>query len=161
MKFFLLSALSVLLIGTQSAQAGEWEEGYAAYERQDYVGAVKKWRNVAETGNSAAQSIMGAMYAQGQGVPQNYPVALKWYRLAAAQGDVKAQYKLGFMYAYGQGTSRNMTLAFMWSQIAMDAGHPEAAKIRSMAESDMSLEAFEKAKKMARLCEKNKFSACE
>lgn len=161
MKYFLLSTLTALLIGGPSAQAGEWEEGYAAYERQDYAGAVKKWRNVADTGNSAAQSILGAMYAQGQGVPQNYPAALKWYRLAAAQGDVKAQYKLGFMYAYGQGTARNMTLAYMWSQIAMTAGHPEAVKIRTMAESELSLEAFEKAKKMVRNCETHRYSGCE
>ena len=33
MKYVLLSTLTALLIGGPSAQAGEWEEGYAAYEQ--------------------------------------------------------------------------------------------------------------------------------
>jgi TPR repeat protein len=89
----------VLMLVCGLAQAGDWEDGYAAYERQDYKTAVKLWRKVADTGDSSGQSILGAMYAQGQGVPQDYVESIKWYRLAAAQGEPKAQSKLGFMYA--------------------------------------------------------------
>jgi TPR repeat protein len=62
------------------------------------VAAVKKWRNVAEAGNPNAQSLLGEMYAFGQGVPLNYPEAIRLLRMAAAQGVAKAQFKLGSMY---------------------------------------------------------------
>ena len=33
----------------------------------------------AEQGNADAQFILGYMYANGKGVPQDYKTALKWY----------------------------------------------------------------------------------
>ena len=30
---------------------------------------------------------LGAIYATGEGVPQNYKTAVKWFKLAAEQGD--------------------------------------------------------------------------
>lgn len=157
-------AISVLLV-LLSAQwnvacAGDWEDGYAAYERQDYVTAVAKWRAVAARGDRAGQSILGAMYAQGQGVPQDYATAFKWYRLAAAQGEVKAQYKLGFMYENGQGVPRDQLRAYMWSYLAAMAGHPDAAKVRDKAEQALNLEEFSKAKRMALDCQQRKFQGC-
>jgi len=37
----------------------------------------------ASTGDAQAHFILGAMYAKGQGVPQDYTDAAKWYRLTA------------------------------------------------------------------------------
>ena len=160
MKSFRLATVTALLLLAGLAWGGDWEDGYSAYERQDYKTAVKKWRMVAETGDSRGQSILGAMYAQGQGVPQDYPEAIKWYRLAAAQGDVKAQYKLGFMYANAQGVSRDYVRAYMWSSLAATAGHLEAHKIRELAGNTLSLEQFAKAKRMALDCQHRNFQGC-
>ena len=55
-----------------------------------------------------AQSILGVMYANGRGVPQDYAEAVKWYRLAADQGDAEAQHNLGVMYASGEGVSAGL-----------------------------------------------------
>jgi TPR repeat protein len=41
----------------------------------------------AEQGNAKAQTNLGVMYANGQGVPQDYVLAHMWFNLAAAQGD--------------------------------------------------------------------------
>lgn len=160
MKNLLFGLLFLLSVTGNAVKAGDWEDGYAAYERQDYVTALRKWRAVAERGDRAGQSILGAMYAQGQGVPQDYSTAIKWYRLAAVQGDVKAQYKLGFMYANGQGVSRDQVRAYMWSYLAALAGHPDAAKVRDQAEKSLNLEQFSKAKRMALDCHQRKFQGC-
>ena len=157
----LLVVLSFLLPATTSVVwAGEWEDGYAAYERQDYITAVRKWRIVAERGDRSGQSILGSMYAQGQGVPQDYFIAVKWYRLAAAQGEIKAQYKLGFMYANGQGVPRDFVRSYMWSYLAAIAGHPEAARVRDLAEKSLNLDQFSTAKKLALGCQQRKFQDC-
>ncbi len=150
----------VLMLFFALAHAGDWEDGYAAYERQDYKTAVKLWRKVAETGDSSGQSILGAMYAQGQGVPQDYVEAIKWYRLAAAQGEVKAQFKLGFMYANAQGTGRDYLRAYVWSSLAALGGQKEALKVRDLAEKSLTLEQFATAKRLVRDCPLRKYQNC-
>jgi len=48
----------------------------------------------AEQGVASAQYNLGAMYANGDGVPENVAEAVKWYRLAAEQGNASAQTKI-------------------------------------------------------------------
>ena len=84
-----------------------FDEGVQAYERGDFAHAAEILRPIAEQGDVDAQSILGAMCAEGKGVPQDYDKAVRWYRKAADQGDVNAQYNLGNMYNDGQGVPQN------------------------------------------------------
>ena len=52
---------------------------------------------LAEQGDAAAQCLLGVVYAQGLGVPQDYKEAAKWYRLAAEQGHAAAQRNRGLL----------------------------------------------------------------
>ncbi len=54
------------------------------------VEAVRWYRKAAKQGNSKAQSNLGLMYSNSEGVPQDYIEAHKWYNLAASrsQGEV-------------------------------------------------------------------------
>ena len=52
--------------------------------------AVEWWRKAADQGYADAQFNLGAMYANGQGVPQSFPEALRWFRKAHAQGHEQA-----------------------------------------------------------------------
>jgi uncharacterized protein len=61
--------LAIGLVG--SAAAGPVEDAEAAYKRHDYVTALQLIRPLADLGNAEAQFVLGAMYANGQGVP--YP----------------------------------------------------------------------------------------
>jgi hypothetical protein len=45
------------LVGTAGAQAGPSEEGMVAYNRGDYVPAIRLFRPLAEAGNPKAQKI--------------------------------------------------------------------------------------------------------
>jgi TPR repeat protein len=71
--FFVATICANCTWRTLPVQAGkEFEEGRAAYERGDYATAIKKLRPLAEAGNAEAQFYLGAMYAEGRGVPQDF-----------------------------------------------------------------------------------------
>ncbi len=63
-----------------------YQEGCDAYERGDYDTALKEWRPLAEQGDPLAQSYLGGMYAEGEGLPKDYVLAHMWMNLAAAKG---------------------------------------------------------------------------
>jgi hypothetical protein len=48
------------LVGTAGAHAGPWEDGMVAYNRGDYVPAIRLFRPLAEQGNPTAQNQIGA-----------------------------------------------------------------------------------------------------
>jgi TPR repeat protein len=51
------------------------------------------WRIAAEQGYAEAQCLLGVMYGNGNGVPQNYILAHMWYNLATSQGHDNAKPK--------------------------------------------------------------------
>src|SRR4030095_6192098 len=69
-----------------------FEEGIQAYKNGDYATAVREWLPLAQQGDARAQFLLGSLYAQGYGVPQDYGAAAQWFRQAAEQGHVGAQY---------------------------------------------------------------------
>ncbi|MBM3508219.1 MAG: SEL1-like repeat protein, partial [Alphaproteobacteria bacterium] len=79
--------LAALLLALPAA-GQDFDKGLEAYGRGDYAAALKEWRPLAEQGDAIAQALLGFMYAEGQGVPQDHAEAVKWYRRAAEQGDV-------------------------------------------------------------------------
>jgi len=56
-----------------SAYAG-YDEGIAAYKKNDFETALKEMEPLAKQGNAKAQVNVGMLYLLGQGVPQNYEV---------------------------------------------------------------------------------------
>ncbi|HSI39501.1 MAG TPA: tetratricopeptide repeat protein [Xanthobacteraceae bacterium] len=71
------------------------DAAYAAYQRGRYLTALELARPQAEAGNAAAMTLMGEIYAQGNGVPQDLASAQKWYEAAAKLGDADAMFALG------------------------------------------------------------------
>ena len=61
--------LAASWIGIAAAVAGPWEDGMAAYNRGDYMPAIKLFRPLAQQGNAKALSILGVMFRKGEGVP--------------------------------------------------------------------------------------------
>ena len=77
----------------------------------------------AQSGDVAAQTILGVMYRDGDGVRQDYQRAVEWYTKAAGQGFAEAQYNLGAMYYNGQGVSQNKSTAKRYFGQACDNGY--------------------------------------
>jgi TPR repeat protein len=90
-----IMALASVSGASSIAWAGPWEDGMAAYNRGDYVPAIRLFRPLAEKGNPKAQSVIGVMYRKGQGVARSSARAFMWFSLAAKRGDAKAKAELG------------------------------------------------------------------
>jgi TPR repeat protein len=86
--------LAACLFAASGAVAGPWEDGMAAYNRGDYVLAIRLFRPMAEQGNPKAQNVMGVMYRKGEGVPRNLRRAFMWFSFAAKRGDAAAKAEL-------------------------------------------------------------------
>jgi hypothetical protein len=89
----------------------------------DNVAAIRK---AAEQGNADAQSKLGTMYYDGQGLPQDYSQALYWSRKAADQGYATAQDNIGVSYFYGEGVSQDYVQAAYWYRKAAEQGYAKA-----------------------------------
>jgi len=62
----------------------------AAGLKQNYAQAMDLFQKAAAQGEPNAETSLGTMFEQGQGVQQNYVTALGWYQKAADQGDKDA-----------------------------------------------------------------------
>ena len=101
-------ALAVgLIVSLPTPAIGGHEAGAKAYERGDYTTAFRLLLPVAEQGDAYAQAVLGSMYYNGHGVPQNDEEAVRWFRRAAEQGFADAQTGLGSMYYHGRGVPQN------------------------------------------------------
>ena len=99
------------------------DEGIKAYENKDYKTALSIFEDLASKNNAAAQSYLGVMYYNGQGVKQDYKKAIEWYEKAANQGDAMAQNNLGVMYVKGEGVRQDYKRAKEWFGKACDGGY--------------------------------------
>ncbi len=104
------------------------QKGNACYRSEDYHQAVTYFSQAIrlDPQNVEAQFMMGAMYHEGQGVPQDYAVALKWYRKAAEQGLAEGQFRLGLMYHHGEGIEHDYAEAVKWYRKAAEQGLAKA-----------------------------------
>jgi len=119
---------------------------YAAYDRADYKTALRVWQPLAEQGDMAAQTYVGAIYEKGLGVLPNFEEAAKWYRLAAEQDYSRAQHALGYLYELGLGVEKNPQEAFRWYRKA--AGFKdETLSLTQVAMSSQDRQALEQARK--------------
>ena len=102
------------------------DDGLAALDAEISHVALMTVCKAAEQGNALAQTILGAVYRYGNGVPQNYGLAASWYRKAAEQGYAEAQFNLGNMYRYGEGLPPDYEEAVSWYRKAGEQGYAEA-----------------------------------
>jgi TPR repeat protein len=87
-------AFVTLILSGAAAVAGPWEDGMVAYNRGDYLPAIKLLRPLAQAGNARAQNVMGVMYRKGEGVARSSAGAFMWFSLAAKRGDAQAKANL-------------------------------------------------------------------
>ena len=80
-----LVAFALALASSVAAQ--DFDAGWEAAQRDDYVAAEREWRPLAEQGHAVAQNNLGVMYFNGQGVAQDHVQAHMWFALAASQGE--------------------------------------------------------------------------
>ena len=151
----------VALVFAHAAWSGDYEDGVAAFQRNDDSTALVKFRRAAEQGSAAAQDKLGVMYAYGHGVAQDYKEAVRWYRLAAKSGFNNAQHNLGFMYSNGRGVVQDYVRAHMWFNIAAVNGDNMSVENRDIVARKMTPQQIEQAQRMARECMASNFKKCD
>ncbi len=112
--------------------------------------ALKEFRALAEQGDAGVQFILGSMYENGEGVPQDDAQAIRWYRRAAAQGFAEAQSILGSMYADGKVVRKDFVLAHLWWTLAAAQGEKRAPKRRDRLAKKMTPAQLAEAQRLAR-----------
>jgi TPR repeat protein len=100
--------------------SSQFEVALNLMERSKFSEAARLFTKAASQGHRLAQCNLGALYAQGLGVPKDIQQALRWYRAAAEQGDEMAMYNLGALYITEQ---RNVGLAIEWFEKAAAKGY--------------------------------------
>ena len=88
--------------------------------------SIGELRAKAEQGDAKAQVVLGANYAEGNGVSQSNTEAVKWFRKSAEQGLAEAQFALGGCYLEGKGISKNETEAAKWFRKSAEQGFAAA-----------------------------------
>ena len=121
-----LAACALALGLATPVSAGPLDDASAAYQQGDYASALRLFRPLAEQGNARAQTLLGLMYEDGQGVPKNFAQAAKWYQRASEQDFAMAQNNLGLMYLNGEGVPKDPAQAAKWYFRAAKLGLAEA-----------------------------------
>ena len=121
---FFRDALVLAMVAVSPAIAASYREGAYALSRYEDARAVRILGPLAERGDPRAQAILGFIYANGRGVPQNQVEAAIWYRRAADQGNPTGQYMLGLLYDKGMGVPQNDIEAYKWLNLAVAGANP-------------------------------------
>ena len=122
-----LKRLEAQLEAMQQQQGGR-SSGHAPASPPIDISAedLQSLHTQAAQGDARAQVYLGALYAEGLGVPQDFAIAREWYEKAAAQGNAMAQYNLGVLYDKGQAVQQDYAKARQWYEQAAAQGHAMA-----------------------------------
>ena len=123
----ILLTLFLLPMSSKPVRAG-FDEGVAAYEREDYAAALREFLPIARRGDGMAQSYVGVMYQYGLGSTADLEKAVYWYSQAADSGDTMAQRVLGDLHAEGAWGKRDYAAAAQWYELAAEGGDVDAQR---------------------------------
>ena len=97
--------------------------------KQDFVEALKWYREAAAAGNTGAEYNLGVMHEQGDGLEAaDFSAAAQWYRRAANKDDAQAQCNLGLLCFEGRGVLQSSAEAARWWRLAAAQGDEQAAE---------------------------------
>ena len=125
-KILISSLLSIGLIGITCLTYADFNDGWTAFSKEDYKGASKEWKPLAEEGDAKSQTNLGILYYNGKGVLKDYKKAVEWLTKAAEQGEAEAQFILGEIYIEGIVALKSFKTAKYWVQLAYENGFDRA-----------------------------------
>ena len=166
MKKLLVPFCLTLIIFIGSAGVG-WsaslKKDLYAERRGDCATFLREFIPLAEQKIVTPQAILGLMYREGQGLPQDYKTAVKWLKLAAEPGDAypESQGNLAFRYEDGWGVKKDLVYAYMWHSISKTNGLVEPGDMGMlMLEFKMTPSQIERAQDLAPECVSRNYKDC-
>lgn len=126
------AALAAMLCCAPATAAGSWtvaalDTGFAAHAAQDWPLAERSFRRLADQGSAVGETMLGTMYARGQGVPADLATAAAYWLRAASRGYAPAQLAFAKARASGAGVKADASDAWRWARIAETHGEPAVA----------------------------------
>lgn len=118
----------LLLVATAAASPPDvLAAGLSAYAAHDFVAARNDFRTLADDGSAIGETMLGTMYARGQGVRRDAAAAAAYYCRAAHRGYPPAQLAFAQALAHGDGVAVDRRAAAMWIRLAADRGDARVA----------------------------------
>ena len=106
--------ISFFLAFSSPAFAG-FDEGKQAYDKKDWLTAIKELRPLAERGDDRAMILLANMYAGGYGVVPSHEESLALYKRAAIEkSNPQAMDAVGAAYVSATGVDQNLATALEW-----------------------------------------------
>ena len=146
----LLFSLLVCFVFPVLSYADQLEDAKGAIQNNEFKKAYELLLPLAEENNAEAQTILGAMYINGQGVEQDYTKGLSLIMNAgrmgyeparvralnsclelAKQGDMAAMYNVGYMCLHDWGGEHDTNVCIDWLESAAKLGHIRSAGMLS------------------------------
>ena len=125
-------AAAALLFSLAVPALADYDAGLLAFGDGHYDFALQEFRSLAHQGNAGAEFMLGVMYFNGIGVPQDRVIAAIFFRQAAGKGDAAAQFALGTIFIRGVGVGQDLVQALVWLTLAARDG---PANLRGEAET--------------------------
>jgi len=115
-RLVMAALLPLAMTAAFQARADDVEDCYndSTLRQTEPAKAADACRRLAEQGDARAQSVLGVLYAYGEGVPQDLAEAAKWYLKAAEQGRASCQEWIGLCYSKGIGVQQSHENAVKW-----------------------------------------------
>ncbi|MFD2205792.1 tetratricopeptide repeat protein [Kiloniella antarctica] len=125
-RLIVISVLIASFFGGGISFAQDLQKGAQAFFEKNYDVAYQELMPLAEEGEPMAEFLIGSMYSEGLGLPQDRKTGFVWMRRAADHGNVYAQALIGAMYRYGKGIPKDYDKAFKYFSLAADQGSEAA-----------------------------------
>jgi len=145
-----LAALSLAITGC----ATRGTDIIDALRSGHYARAEGPLKQLAESGDQAAQYNLGVIYLDGLTGRRDYTLAAHYFLLAAAQGHAQAQLAIGKLYEAGLGVTRDPEEAIGWYKRVAHQGNAEAqfrlaqvydAKLGAVRQRDLAIKWYRRA----------------
>jgi TPR repeat protein len=140
--------------------AATLQEATSAKDRGDFAVAFSQFKQLAVSGDAAAQFQLSLLYGSGRGTKLDAKEALYWLRESATHGDPQAQSNLGVAFSRGKGVTQDPIRAYAWFAAAAASGDSVAITNRDVAAGKLSEQQLLQAKALLIQCQRTGFAPC-
>ncbi len=150
MKRLIVAAALAVWLPASAMAGGDMLMAEDAYKCGDFWTAFTEFKATADQGDANGRYMVGLMYWNGEGVPNDEAEAANWYLVAANNGDVRAQFQIGNFYHKGVVVEQDPVQAHFWYSVAAESSHYSATKMRDELAAQLQPTQLAEAQQLAR-----------
>jgi TPR repeat protein len=140
--------------------AASLQDATSAKDRRDFAGAFSQFKQLAASGDAAAQFQLSLLYSAERGTKLDAKEALYWLRVSATHGNPEAQSNLGVAFSKGRGVVRDPIRAYAWFAAAAASGDSVAITNRDVLAGRLTEQQMLQAKALLIQCQRSGFTSC-